>query len=216
MVNYEDLAIARFMQHARQEQVVSTGRLMEPSEVKQALAGRPGHVPIGWYLTGETHPKMFATAWSESQVVQLALRFAGESGIRYLVFAQRGGDWEHRFLVQCVGEDFKRFVRETRRTGILFSLADGDGPQARVFPAPESFRDVLPAEEEILPTPGGREDIGHLLADCVRAAFVVLLPEALGEEGAASPKHVCLTVVQSPEVLAQAESILAQSRNGLQ
>lgn len=216
MVKNEDAAITLLLQFARVEQVLSTGRLMSPEEVIRVTADRAQKVPAGWYLAGEVHPKMFTGLQADTDVDYTAQLSVGEAGIPYLVFAQRSGDWEHRFLVQCVGEDIRRYVRDMRNAQkMLYSLAECDGPQARVISAPRELRKVLPSEDEVRPTPQNRPGLEDAMFDCMRTAFAALLPAALGE-GTPPPRHVCLTVVQSEELTSQVQSILARADNRIQ
>ena len=130
-----DLGTVLLLQQAMQGHYLSAGRLISPAEVA-AAAQEKGGVPHAMTsdrcLIGSLHPGMFALAekigldryWAQSR--------HAPSCCSYLLFSQRTGDWEHRFLLPLVGAQIRRYIRDLATESLLASLADGNTARALI------------------------------------------------------------------------------------
>jgi hypothetical protein len=208
MFNENDLAAMLYLQQARAGKRLFTGRLYDPAEMAEICASRGHPLQPGWYVSGEMHAEMFALAWAREAMLHSARVYQSSNGLLYAVFGQQFGPWQHRFVLPLLGEEVKRFVRETQGKPLRFSLANCDGPQATVFAGPDDMNLLLPQGVEIGPDPVSLADVVAMSADCMRVATLMLGAEELLSAGAGTPevKNVCVSLVQSQSFLAMIEA----------
>lgn len=76
---------------AREEHLMSEGRLMSAAQVAEALSASTPWNPLlaGWFLCGDIHPELFAGLKAGLQAQPLVAIKEGDTGVHYLLFAQR-------------------------------------------------------------------------------------------------------------------------------
>ena len=203
-----DLGTVLLLQRAMQGQYLSAGRLMTPPEVAAATrekAGVPDDMRADWLLRGYLHPGMFALSektglnncWAQSR--------RAPSGHSYLIFLQRTGDWEHRFLLPLLGEQMRQYVRDLTTQPMVMSLADGNAGRALMYECGGQGQSVLPCDLEVTNLP---KDLQGVSVELQRMTASLLHPAAVaGPPGSEPARNACVTLVMSGELLAGLESV---------
>ncbi|GEM_PF-3563673 len=209
MFNVCDLAAMLYLQEARAKRRLFSDHLYSPAEVAEICSNRGHPLHPGWYVGGEMHPSMFNEAWTNPGVVLHSARvLQSPSGLLYAVMAQQMGHWQHRHLLQLVGEEAEQFLRETRDKPLRFTLANSDGPQATVLCGPEDMQLLLPAGVDVSPVPSSLADLDSAITDCMRVATLMLAVDELPNPGPGYPEvsDVCVSVIQCESLVATIES----------
>lgn len=205
MFKEQDLFSLMLVQRAREAKRLFTGQLYAPADIAEISKKRGYLLQPGWYLGGQMHPAMFECAMKSAAFSQSASVFCSSEGLRYALFTQRLGNWQHRFVVQLVGAQAENLLVECNEGRLCFSLADCDGPMATVLAAPADLRLCLPAGVEIGPAPQDSEGLWRTMSDCIATAALLLNPrECAGCHDASDVEHVCVTIVQGSDVRTQA------------
>lgn len=110
---------------AREEQLMSEGRLMSSTQVAVALSATTPRSQLfdGWFLCGDIHPELFEKLKTGLQAKPMVWMKEGETGVRYFLFAQQFGNWQHRFLVPLIGKSARQFLRDIQVSGVGVSLS---------------------------------------------------------------------------------------------
>jgi hypothetical protein len=210
MFNSSDLAAILFLSHAREQKRLFTGQLYTPAEVAEISADRGNVLQAHWYLGGQVPSEMFDKARLEDHYRHSARLYTSPGGLLYGVIGQQLGSWEHRFLVQLMGEQFEAFIRETQHSRLRFTLADANGPLATVLSGPDDMHLSLPTGKAVPSIPTDLENVLVASADCMRMATLLLSPNELrAPTDWTAIEEVCLSVVQPKEFLAQMEALAA-------
>ena len=201
-----DLSTALLLQQAIRGQYLGAGRLMSPPEVAAATREErvmPDAIKADWFLCGNLHPAMFKLSekgldkyWSQSH------RMA--SGFGYLLFLQRAGVWEHRFLLPLFGEQMRQYIKSLATQPLRMSLAEGDFARTLIFECGGQGQSVLPSGLVVEDFP---KNLPRLSVEIQRTIALLLNPAAVAAPpGSAIAEKVCVTLVMSGELLAVLES----------
>lgn len=185
-------------------QAIAPGRLMSPTEVKEAL--RDGHKRrdgvSGWYLCGEIRPQMYAHLLKHPKLEHEVVLFTAGSGVTYLSLTQFAGKWEHRFLLPLLGTATRAFATALRTQPLRISLS-ASGQDAAFLAEFELTRENV--EECVTAVHGDSKaastsmSIGELFSDFAAAAVALLASRHPREALATAPNgHVCVTLVSHP------------------
>jgi hypothetical protein len=204
MFSQTDISAMLYLQTARAERRLFTGQLYTPAEVAEISLNRGNVLTPTWYLGGQMHESMFEKTRWDTTFRYSALAWKSPGGLDYAVLSQALGNWEHRFLLQLLGDEFERFIRETQEAPLHFTLADAAGHLATVLTGPQEMRVKLPDGEKVSAIPTQLPDLAAAAADCMRMAARLLSPEELpAPTGTPTAKDVCVSVVQSRAFHAQ-------------
>lgn len=201
----------RIIAEALMNKRLCAGRLMTPDAVAKAVEGRNPDPTIvkGWFLCGDLAPPMYAKE-SLREMHHLGQTFRGPGGVTYLVWAQQCEQWQHRFVVQLLGQEAHDYLAFVRENPTWFSLADGDSEKALLVKAPTILRSVIPVDIPILPMPANALAVAE---GAVWVASQMLKPEAICEPGFPVVTDVCVSVVQMPSVVA-AQRLVSSADGG--
>jgi hypothetical protein len=159
-----DFAAALYLSRARTQFRFADGQLYTPAEVAEISANRGHLLQPTWYLGGSVHPEMFEKARWDTSFLHYADIRRSRAGLLYAVFGQRLDTWEHRFLVQLLGDEARQFIQEAAAGPLGITLGDATGPMALALNGPADMRPELPCGAAIadVPKPGWPPKIPHL------------------------------------------------------
>lgn len=202
-----DLGTVLLLQQAMQGQYLSAGRLMSPSEVaavNRKKGSSPAIMSTDWCLSGRLHPVMFALAQKNGLDKYWAQTRHAPSGCSYLLYMQRTGDWEHRFLLPLVGEKIRQCIADLATRPLVMSLADGDAARALISECGGQGRPILPGDTLVSDLP---KNLPRLSVEMQQMMASLLHPMAVvGPPGCEPACHVCVTMVMSDELVDVLES----------
>jgi hypothetical protein len=196
-----DAAPALLFEHIRHQQIAA-GRLMAPSAVQGALAGRKdaAQVPPGWYLCGSAHPEMYARLQAGANDIRHSVvLFPAPSGTHFLVINQRVDAWQHRFVLPLVGQTVRAFALSLLEQPVRLSLA-AEGREATLLTAFNLSSEAVVACRAAVRDCD--EPIGAMFSDFAAAAVSLLTPEAVvaGPQCELEDAQVCVSLVAHPAV----------------
>jgi hypothetical protein len=113
------------------------------------------------------------------------------------VFVQQAGAWQHRLVVQLVGQEVDTFARQLAGRPPRLLLREAAGTAALLVGAAQAWpaaatRCLL----RVSATPGSPD----LCQDAAASIAQLLQPHALVECGGPMPKDVCVSLVRSAQV----------------
>lgn len=204
-----DAAPALMFEHIRQQQIAA-GRLMTPSAVQDALAGRndAAQVPPGWYLCGSAHPDMYARLQAgAADIKHSVVLFPAPSGTQFLVINQRVNEWQHRFVLPLVGQVVRTFAGSLLEHPVRLSLA-AEGKEATLLTAFNLSSEAVAACRAAVRDCG--KSVGGMFSDFAAAAVSLLIPETAvaGPRCELANTQVCVSLVAHPAI----EEALEQRR----
>jgi hypothetical protein len=196
-----DAAPALMFEHIRQQQIAA-GRLMTPSAVQDALAGRndAAQVPPGWYLCGSAHPDMYARLQAgAADIKHSVVLFPAPSGTHFLVINQRVDEWQHRFVLPLVGQTVRAFAHSLLEHPVRLSLA-AEGREATLLTAFNLPSEAVAACRAAVRDCG--KSVGGMFSDFAAAAVSLLIPEAVvaGPLCELEDAQVCVSLVAHPAI----------------
>lgn len=184
---------------AIERELLASGRLMSPNEVRQHINRDGSHVDsrvIGWALCGDVPQEMFEMLLHGTPVSTSALVWDSAAGTPFLALQQQLGTWAHRFILPIVGRTARSFTNSFSETGIVTSLSTRLGEVAAI--------NRVSAMSGVVATPlGGVEldsvSLESLFDDICNVSLLFLRPDSMASLGDQIEK-VCLTTVTSAEV----------------
>lgn len=192
---------------AREEQLMSEGRLMSSTQVAEALSVATPRSQLfdGWFLCGDIHPELFEKLKTGLQAKPMVWMKEGETGVRYLLFAQQFGNWQHRFVMPIIGKSASQFLTDMQVSGVGVSLSTVTMHEAvvsRLAPSAE-LKKFMELE---VPRSLDTRALGALFEEVTLLASGLLAPGALNE-GSKGVERACLTVVFTDELAGQVKAL---------
>jgi hypothetical protein len=209
---FNETALADGLNHLRQalaERRLFAGHLLNPDEIAEISATSDCPFPPGWLMSGAMHPGMFELVWGKQpKLVQAANTFQTTNGLLYGVVVQQLGSWQHRFVVQLLGQEVEQFVRVSQGSPLRFSLSNAGGEQATVFEGPDDMRLTLPEGVKFPLLRSDTDNVAAVSADCMQVAIRMLRPDEVPAAGPGYPRveSVCVSFVHSPSFFALLQS----------
>ena len=180
---------------------------MSAAQVAAALSASTPWTQLfdGWFLCGDIHPELFERLKTGLQAQPLVAIKEGETGMRYFLFAQRFGTWQHRFLMPLVGKSARQFLEDMQVSGVgvsLSTVAMHDAVVSRLAPSADWKRFI----ELEVPMSVDTRNLGALFDELTVLALGLLSPGAL-DEGSAGVERACLTVIFTDELAGQVKAL---------
>lgn len=198
-ITIEEIEV-RLVANAVDTEVLATGRLMSPQEVKGYVYSDGSSVDsraIGWVLCGDVHPKMYQTMQAGEQLESSIGTIVGAAGTRFLVVQQRAGVWAHRFVLPLVGNIACELVNKATSEGFVTSLSARTESQAIVQQLNLGTSIGIDIQhKEIYDIKNPRD----FAADLIKATLALLSPHALSNESKEAIEMVCVTTVACEDV----------------
>ena len=114
----------------------SIGRLMSPSEVREATQGRtdlPENMKTQWYLCGDVPEDVWNKLISCADEAAFRITsFTTPNRTAYVVFTMQIDDAQIRFLLPLGKSRETQFLSDANRSGVLVSLAKDNSRQALI------------------------------------------------------------------------------------
>ena len=195
---------------AREEQLMSEGRLMSAAQVAEALSASTPWNPLlaGWFLCGDIHPELFARLKAGLQAQPLVAIKEGDTGVHYLLFAQRFGSWQHRFVMPLIGNSAREFLVDMQTSGVGVSLSTETIREAVVSRLPPSGEWQRSVALEV-PSTVENKNLGALFDEVTLLMLGLLSPSVL-DEGSAGVERACVTLIFTDELAGQVKALAGQ------
>jgi hypothetical protein len=196
MLNIADHATQLLMQLAMASGKLSFGSLQRPSEVAAHAKHRASGLPTDqWWLCANVPTAMFRTAEGTS-LCHLGKLVRGPTGTLYAILAQQAGPWQHRFVLQLVGQQMREYLRAACDRGFILSLAHHGGEESLVVPDCKYLQHVISGEVVACGCP----DWKAVAREACEVAVAMLNPQAVTERCLEAVGNVCVSMVASSDV----------------
>lgn len=180
---------------------LSLGVLMDPAEVQRTARAHHCNADSGrWWLCGNMHRRMFEAAQT------LPLRHLGKvivtgQGTRYIILAQQVGAWQHRILLQVAGRQVLDFLAAGAQAGFDLSLGLAGGDESLLVQDCKFVPSLVGEADERGDAVAEKMSPHKLREEACLLAASLLSPAEVTVEELPMPRHVCVTIVASSELV---------------
>lgn len=196
MQNVADQATELFMHLALASGKVTFATLHRASEVAaRAKQHAAGLAKDQWWLRTYVPEGMFRCAEKET-LRHLGKLVRGNAGTLYAVLAQQAGPWQHRFVLQLVGDQMRQYLQEASRHGFVLSL--GHEEESLIVPDCRYLANLV---SETCVVAQSAEDLRAIGREACQVAVAMMACEAVAEPTLMPVRDVCVSIVVSAEVL---------------
>jgi hypothetical protein len=138
---------------------------------------------------------LFASLKSH-ELCHLGKIFISPGGTAYFVLAQQIAHWQHRFVVQLLGDDMRDYLAWLQHSPMRLSLANGEDEETMVTTGPDYLRGIITPDLLVKEVPA---DLMPVLVECLSVVASMFEPTALVDAALPPVRDVCVTVVQSEQ-----------------
>jgi hypothetical protein len=206
MLNVTDYGIRLLLELAVAADKLCFGSLMSPAHAAREVQGRGMRAPAnGWWLCGTLHPAMFGVAQC-TPLRHLGKAIVTDAGTTYLVLAQQAPGWQHRFVLQLVGEQMLDYVQAVRRGACELSLGHAHRDESLLVTGCDYLQPLLANGVHVARVP---EDLVSLARETCHVAAAMLNPSAIADDALEPVQRVCVSLVASKDVLQNTVRVMA-------
>jgi hypothetical protein len=198
MLNVSECGTRLLLELAIAADKLCFGSLMSPAQAAEEVRGRGMTAPSNnWWLCGTLHPAMFCAAECTA-LRHLGKSFVTVAGTTYVVLAQQAPGWQHRFVLQLVGEQMRDYVEAVRHGACELSLGHAHRDESLLVTGCDYLQPLLASDVHVARVPG---DLVRLARETCHVAAAMLNPSAISADALEPVQRVCVSLVASAEVL---------------
>lgn len=195
MMEISELSAMLLLHNARPLGRFAQGSFMTGQQLQACTEGGADEPPLepGIYLCGSLHPDCFKLTRSHAVRHLEHLYISPRTGTAYAMLAQQLGRWQHRFVVQLLGEDLRDVAARLTTLPLHFCLEDAHTGEALLKSGTLDSRKLFGVTDHAKVTPQNRQALAR---EACEVNARMLQPKAMVGAGLPEVREVCVTSVQ--------------------